>query len=429
MPGRTRAAVVLCVLVFLVSAGQASGATTTIPFAPTGSMATARGGTVAAALPDGRVLVAGGDNAGGFLASGEIFNPLTGSFSPIASMKTARFGAVAAPLPGGVLVAGGYNGADLATAEVFNAATGSFSPVSAMASARSDPAAAPLPGGRVLVAGGENASGVLRSAVVYSPATGFTPVAPMAIRRDAPAAAPLPDGRVLIAGGFNGSGGGTFLSSAEVYDPATNSFSPTGSMGTARIGASAAALPDGRVLVVGGSPDDLSAFASAEIFDPATNSFSSAGIGSMGTAREGPGAAPLPDGRVLVAGGQDRNSVFSSAETFATPDTFTAKVKGRKLIVSVPSAGTVQVAGATSAKELSSGARAAKRHKRKRLLRPSRASGGPGKIRLKLKLTGVANRALRQKGKLRVAATITFSPDAGFARTEAERLKVKTKRR
>src|SRR4029077_11301612 len=84
------------------------------------------------------------------------------------------------------------------------------------------------------------------------------------------------------------------------------SFGPTGSMGTARYAAAAAPLSDGRVLVAGGFYDDGLGdhyLASAEIFNPATNSFSSAGIGAMSVARHGAVAAPLSDGRVLIAGG------------------------------------------------------------------------------------------------------------------------------
>ena len=147
----------------------------------------------------------------------------------------------------------------------------------------------------------------------------------MTTRREGAVAAPLPDGRVLVAGGSLYDGGVNPLSSAEVFDPATNTFSSAGigSMSIARAEAAAAPLPDGRILVVGGlNPNHLIPdLSSAEVFDPTTSSFSSAGIGPMSTPRSGAVAAPLPDGRVLVAGGIVSSAVtytcyLSSAEVF-----------------------------------------------------------------------------------------------------------------
>ncbi|HEX5821331.1 MAG TPA: kelch repeat-containing protein [Solirubrobacterales bacterium] len=86
-------------------------------------------------------------------------------------------------------------------------------------------------------------------------------------------------------------------------------------MGIARTAPGAARLPDGRVLIAGGY-DGSDELASAEIFDPQTNSFSSAGVGSMAQKRSDLIAAPLPDGRVLVAGGFADGQALNSAEVF-----------------------------------------------------------------------------------------------------------------
>jgi Ca2+-binding RTX toxin-like protein len=252
----------------------------------------------------------------------------SGAFSPTGSMFVPRFGAVAAPLPDGrVLVAGGaydlqvHSVKETESAEVFNPATGTFSRagIGSMSVPRIGAAAAPLPDGRVLVAGGNDGNQFLSSAEVFNPATNSfssAGIGSMSVPRYHAAAAPLPDGRVLVAGGGREVGGplGSDPSSAELFDPATNSFSSAGigSMSRPRIGP-AAPLPDGRVLLAGGFADAPGA-AGAEVFDPATNSFSSAGIGSVSAPRDV--AAPLPDGRVLVAGGYD-GSVLSSAEVFA----------------------------------------------------------------------------------------------------------------
>jgi hypothetical protein len=415
-------AVALGLLVPQAGLGAGAGS-----FGPTGSMGTARYAAAAAPLKDGRVLVAGGfyDDGGGdhYLASAEVFTPATSSFSSagIGAMGTARHGAVAAPLPDGrVLVAGGdYNdGTDhyLASAEVFNPATGAFTPVGDMGIPRVRAFAAPLPDGRVLVAGGNDGTTRLSSAEVFNPATNaFTPVGDMGSDRARAAAASLPDGRVLIAGGTNGAP----LSSALVFDPATNSFSSAGvgAMGIARQAPVAAPLPDGRVLVSGGVFVDGPGgyLASAEVFNPATSSFSSAGIGAMGTARTGAVAASLPDGRVLVAGGYDGSTRFSSAEIFAAANGFSLAVKKRKLLVSVQASGKVVVA--------------AKKQKRRLLLRSSDASGDPPTITVPLHLSKRAKQELRRTGKVSVRARVTFAPQGGLANTQTAKLKIKGKRR
>jgi hypothetical protein len=407
-------------------------------FSSTGSMGTPRYGAAAAPLKDGRVLVAGGFDfltAGDHrLASAEIFNPATNSFSPTGSMATHRYAPAAAPLPDGrVLVVGGFDGGPvLSSAEIFDPATNSFSSTGPLGTPRECSVAAPLPDGRVLVAGGDDGPGpFLSSAEVFNPATNsFSSVGigTMSIGRDCPAAAPLRDGRVLITGGYGDSN--TYPVSAEVFNPATNSFSSAGigGMGTPRAEAAAAPLPDGRVLVAGGYYNDGAEhyLSSAEAFSPATNSFSSAGIGSMGGVHWGAVAAPLPDGRVLVAGG--RNAVgdeIASAEIFAAANAFSFTVRHNKLIVSVQASGTVTVSDAKAAR----GASTAKKRKPRLLVQPSKASGDPPTIKVALRLSKVAKQALRRKGKVIVGARITFAPQGGIANTQTAKLKLRGKRK
>ena len=104
-------------------------------------------------------------------------------------------------------------------------------------------------------------------AVAQSPGT-FTPAGNMTTARYGHTATLLTDGRVLIAGGFGSGGIGMdhhFESSAELYDPSTGTFTPTGSMTTGRYWAWATLLPDGRVFIAGGTRPDLY-LASAEIY-------------------------------------------------------------------------------------------------------------------------------------------------------------------
>jgi uncharacterized repeat protein (TIGR01451 family) len=96
-----------------------------------------------------------------------------------------------------------------------------------------------------------------------------------------------------------------------------NTWSLTGAMNTARYGPTATPLPDGRVLVSGGNSGS-SFLASAEIYDPGLGTWSL--TGAMNTARYFHTATPLPDGRVLVSGGHSGSSGLASAETYSVAD-------------------------------------------------------------------------------------------------------------
>jgi hypothetical protein len=270
-----------------------------------------------------------------------------GYFSPTGPMSTARGGAAAVALANGrVLVFGGSP----SSVDIFDPATNTFSSelVGPMSTPRVRAVMAPLPDGRVLVAGGIGTDcnpfcPFLSSAEIFDPATNTfssTGIGSMSVQRYDAVAAPLPDGRVLVAGGCCATAPQYYRSSAEIFDPTTNTFSSAGigSMTMGRKGAVAAPLPDGRVLVAGGETDP-SGTASAEVFDPTTDSFSATGIGSMSTDRTEAVAAPLPDGRILVAGGV-HDELYpcyrSSAEVFdPTTNTFTSEGIGS---MSVPRA-------------------------------------------------------------------------------------------
>jgi hypothetical protein len=111
----------------------------------------------------------------------------------------------------------------------------------------------------------------------------------------------LGNGNVLYAGGADGPGASAPTARAALYNDLAFTWSATGSMVTARRDATAATLPDGRILVAGGTGPDGSALASAETFDPATHSW--AAVTPMSTPRVGAALVNLDDGRVLAVGG------------------------------------------------------------------------------------------------------------------------------
>jgi hypothetical protein len=204
---------------------------------------------------------------------------------------------------GQVLALGGISGSGqyLAGAELYNPATGTWSATGSMTTVRSAGVftATPLQDGEVLIAGGaSSSSSALASAELYNPATGtFSPTGSMTTAREGQTATLLPDGEVLIAGGFNGAS--TYLSSAELYNPATGTFTATGSMTTPRFGQTATLLQNGEVLVAAGE-NSTGFLASAELYNPATGKWTATGTGRQ---LSGPHAVLLANGDVFVVGG------------------------------------------------------------------------------------------------------------------------------
>ena len=280
-------------------------------FTAVGNMTTARTDHTATLLPNGKVLIAGG-NGDGFqsLASAELYDPSTGTFAPTGSMITPRYAHSATLLADGrVLIAGGRrdlipgvaNGPSLFTAEIYDPATGAFTATGDLTSIGGEVYAPPagvttlLPDGRVFVAAANGAE-------IYDPQSGaFTLTSPYADTSLVynTTVTLLTNGKVLLTGCADNN---CLAAAAELFDPQSGTFGVTGPM-TAKYfpdyGYTATLLTDGRVLFLGSN--DIPYVADAEIYDPAAGTFASAG---SAVSQELAPASRLTDGTVLVAGGQ-----------------------------------------------------------------------------------------------------------------------------
>lgn len=271
----------------------------------------------AVTLADGKILVAGGaDGASAALGAAAIFDPAPKTWTATGALQTPRRLHTTTVLADGkVLVAGGISGSaqfpapGLASAELFDPATGTWTATGALHQARWGHSAVPLADGTVLVAGGTTIrSGqsvrALRSAEIYDPATGtWTDAAPMTDARSGHPAVVLGNGRVLVAGGTApvSRDGDAALAFCELYNADTGAWTPTGDLLTARGDHQATLLSPTTVLVTGGTTGE-DPLATAELFNQTAGTWSAV-PDLPGGGRTQHRAVPLGAGRVLVAGG------------------------------------------------------------------------------------------------------------------------------
>lgn len=277
------------------------------------------------AVPFGssKILVLGADNIctpGGAWRTSALaqIGTATGGWTSGPSLPRPRDYFVAAPLPGGsVIVAGGTAGyfdspgyQSFISTERLSPGSGAWTRAADLTQARSMPTGAVLQDGRVLLAAGyftnqpaELELRMLDSAELYDPtANTWTPTGSLEEARYGAGAVTLADGRVLVVGGWgdvSGNNAGPLygshgaLASSEVFDPGSESWTSVGSVPVEVTQPNLVALPDGGALIVAdGRPFR---------FDPRSGAWS--GTGAMVTRAVDRTLVPLIDGRVLAAGG------------------------------------------------------------------------------------------------------------------------------
>jgi hypothetical protein len=287
-----------------------------------GGMLTPRHSHTATKLPDGRVLIAGGREGSSALASAEIFDPRARVFTETGRLRLGRMSHEATMLKDGrILITGGLdaNISVTASAEIYDPQTGAFSFAGTMKWPRYDHRATLLRDGRVLITGGLGPDWPQTArAEIYDPRTGiFTAIENLRVARADHTATLLNDGRVLIAGGSSGPRmSSEVVASAEIFDPSSERFTSTEAMNVPRHKHSATLLGDGSVLMIGGISGatwSSGGDASAEIFDPATGSFTSTGSMSLPRYKIRDAVVRLLIGEILVAGGAGRVEIYDPA--------------------------------------------------------------------------------------------------------------------
>ena len=283
-------------------------------WAAAGTFATERSDHTATLLPSGKVMLVAGSGSAGATNTAVVYDPGTNGWSSTGSLVTARSRHTTALLPSGrLVVTGGVGTGAGSSVEVFDPASNSWGAAGSLSTGRETHTATLLPNGRVLIAGGlTGPSFGLRalsaSAEVFNPSTNVWSLTTgsLATARSRHTATLLTSGKVLVAGGSGIVGNDIYASplrGAELFDPATNTWSPAGSSSKGRYSHTATLLANGKVLLAGGTVDAASfaEYTIVDIYDPASNSWSVAG--SLAFPRSFHTATLLPSGKVLVAGG------------------------------------------------------------------------------------------------------------------------------
>lgn len=282
-------------------------------------------------LTTGKVLVAGGEGVAGVC---KLYDPQSGTWTATGSLTDGRCIHAAVLLRNGkVLAVGGFgnggSGPTLASCELYDPATGTWNATGSLNTGRYWGVLTVLQSGKVLIAGGvggNDNSTYLTTCELYDPATGkWTYTGSLANTRIGHTLTLLPSGKVLASGAAYGGAGLNPLSACELYDPALGTWSATGGMALTRGNHAAMLLNTGKVLVAGGAGDS-GASTTCELYNPADGTWSV--TGGLAETRSGfPTLTMLPNGKVLIAGGGIESSPLATCEIYdPTAGTWSATV-------------------------------------------------------------------------------------------------------
>ncbi len=302
-----------------VSAANVTNIVIECSWPATGSLNTPRSGHVSTLLANGKVLVVGGNPANQYItSSAELYDPATGVWTPTGSLNNVNSARTATLLNNGkVLVTGEkYDPTYLKfpSAELYDPATGLWT-LAANPGVISQTATLLL-SGNVLITGSwiPFNGNAYKGALYYDPAADtWTPTGSLASYADNLTATLLANGKVLVAGGYICSLSCVGINTSELYDPATNLWTLTGSLVDGRYSHTATLLPNGKVLVAGGYTNSV-VLNTAELYDPSTGLWTK--TTSLTNGRYSHTATRLPNGKVLVAGGFNNSAVLVSAELY-----------------------------------------------------------------------------------------------------------------
>ena len=211
-----------------------------------------------------------------------------------------------------VMITGNWKAhAGSVSTEIYDYTNGSVRKGPDMKVARYNHASVTLPTGDVAVFGGFNRKLDTRYLSSYElfnvESHSYSKIGNMLEKRERSAAVLLQTGVVFIVGGVDEF---KYLDTCEFYNPENNTFSPSkAKLRCARVGHTASLLPDGRVLVCGGNNNGVWCN-TTEIYDPSTDSFSDGPL--MTVRRDGHSATALEDGRIIICGGENGLSSTST---------------------------------------------------------------------------------------------------------------------